>query len=233
MTDGHWHIFEAFEPLVTAVKDATITLLEEAIASRGGAVIALPGGHTPVPIFEAIARHDLDWSKVTILPTDDRFVAGESLLSNSSMLARIFDPPGATLISFESTSDDLAEAAALANDRIMGLAWPLDLVWTGVGTDGHTASILVGPDIELAFHGAAGRRIVGITPDPLPPEAPVTRVTMTSAALADTRALTIVIKGAGKRDMVERALAEGASTAIPIGRVLADTPLPAEIYWCP
>ena len=232
MADIRWHGFNGFQALLDSVADAVIALVEEAISQRGKAVLALPGGKTPVAIFEAIARRGLDWTRVTILPTDDRLVASENPLCNSSMLARIFGPVGAKLIPFNGASHDLLAAAALVNDRIAGLDWPLDLVWTGVGEDGHTASILPGPDIEAAFDVPASRRVVGNTPDPLPPEAPFLRVTLTSAALLDTRALMIVMTGVKKRQLVEQAISEAHRSTIPIGRVLADAQVQADIYWC-
>ena len=232
MADARWHIFDSFQPLLETVTDAVIALMEDAISRRGGAVLALPGGKTPVAIFEMIATRRLDWARVTILPTDDRLVANESPLCNSSMLAGIFGPVGAKLISFNVPDQDMHATAALVNDRIAGIDWPLDLVWTGVGEDGHTASILPGPDIEAAFDAPASRRVVGNTPDPLPPEAPFPRVTLTSAALLDTRALMIVMTGIKKRQLVEQAISEAHGSKIPIGRVLADAQVPADIYWC-
>ncbi len=68
-------------------------------------------------------------------------------------------------------------------------------------------------------------------PDPLPPEAPVARVTLSRHAIATTRALMIAITGDAKRKVLEQAIAEGPSSPYPIGRVLADVELPIDIHW--
>ena len=233
MIDVRWRCFPSFPLLKQALSAATVALIEDAIASRGTATIALAGGTTPVPIFRHIATHDLDWAKVTVLPTDDRLVVEGDPLSNTTMLADIFRPKGASIVRLDLKAQTIEEAADAANAKVSALSFPLDLVWTGVGADGHTASILAGPDIEKAFQAAGSRRMVGIRPDPLPPEAPVSRVTMTSASLLDTRALFVVTTGADKRARIEQGLSDGATSPLPIGRVLAGATHPIDIYWCP
>ena len=79
--------------------------------------------------------------------------------------------------------------------------------------------------------GPKERRALGVRPDPLPPEAPVDRVTLSRAALVEARALTIAISGKEKKSVVERAINEGPLSTFPIGRVLADTELPVDIHW--
>jgi 6-phosphogluconolactonase len=68
-------------------------------------------------------------------------------------------------------------------------------------------------------------------PDPLPAEAPVARVTLSGAAILSARAILVVISGAQKRAVVERALRAGRFSRTPIGRVLANAKTPIEIHW--
>ena len=100
-----------------------------------------------------------------------------------------------------------------------------------MGADGHTASIFPGPDLEAAL--TAPHRAIGVTPDPLPPEAPVARVTLTKSAIVSARAVLIHITGAEKRKVLEKALKDGAGSKYPIGRLLADTSQAIDIHWCP
>ena len=100
-----------------------------------------------------------------------------------------------------------------------------------MGADGHTASIFPGPDLTEALTGPKERRALGVMPDPLPPEAPVARVTLSHAAIASARALIIAITGDEKKGVLERAIAQGASSSYPIGRVLAEVELPVDIHW--
>ena len=118
-----------------------------------------------------------------------------------------------------------------ADARLQELHWPPDLVWLGVGNDGHTASIFAGPDLDEALNGPKARRAVGVLPDPMPADAPVARVSLTKAAIVSARTLMIVVTGAEKRAMLERAIKDGASSTVPIGRVLADAEQAIDIHW--
>jgi 6-phosphogluconolactonase len=102
-----------------------------------------------------------------------------------------------------------------------------------VGGDGHTASIFPGPDFDEALNGPKERRALGVMPDPLPPEAPVARVTLSRQAIVSSKALMIAVTGKEKRKVLEDAIKQGAGSPYPIGRVLADVELPVDIHWAP
>ena len=120
-----------------------------------------------------------------------------------------------------------------ADARLQDLSWPPDLVWLGMGNDGHTASIFAGPDLQNALDAPKARRAIGVMPDPLPAEAPVARVTLTRAAILSARTVTITITGDEKRALLEQAIADGQSSKLPIGRVLAEIDQPIDIHWAP
>jgi 6-phosphogluconolactonase len=206
--------------------------IRSALAARGHALIALPGGKSPGPVFEKLAAESLDWKRVTIVPTDDRLVPPEDPLSNVGMIAQHFLPCGARVMPIAVANvKDYRAAGKAADATLARLEWPPDLVWLGVGQDGHTASIFRGPDFEEALDGTEACRAVGVMPDPLPPEAPVARVTLSGAAILSARDLMLVFSGAEKRAVVERAIEEGRRSKLPIGRLLAETTCPIEIHW--
>ncbi len=209
-------------------------VIESAIEAHKGARIALPGGRTPELLFKALLKNKaIDWSKVTVVPTDDRLVPLGDPLSNYAKIEAAFGPAGAEVISLvdEAALGQTAEAGRLADERLRLLQWPLDLVCLGMGADGHTASIFPGPDLEKALSGPRERRAVGVRPDPLPPEAPVERVTLTAAALSSARTVMIMLSGAEKRSMLERAIKEGPLSKAPIGRLIAELDVPIDIFW--
>jgi 6-phosphogluconolactonase len=72
-----------------------------------------------------------------------------------------------------------------------------------------------------------------VMPDPLPSEAPVARVTLTRAAILSARTVLIAITGDEKRALLEQAIADGQSSKLPIGRVLAEIDQPIDIHWAP
>ena len=227
-----WWEYEEADEWSDALAGDIGFIIESAIDARGGAVIALAGGRTPAPVYEKLLAAKIDWKRVTIVPTDDRIVPLGDPLSNVTGLGKAFLPKGARVIPLVSEkADDYKAAGRAADARLADFHWPLDLVLLGMGADGHTASIFPGPDFDEALNGPKERRALGVLPDPLPPEAPVARVTLSGAAIANAKSLMIAITGAEKRKVLEAAIAQGASSAYPIGRVLAETELPVDVHW--
>jgi 6-phosphogluconolactonase len=232
MFEGDWRKFDDREVMAQRVASYVAPLIRSAIAARGGATLALAGGQTPIPAFRELAEARLDWSNVTLLPTDDRLVAADDPLSNIGLIRRCFGATDATTLALTDVSDgDPIKAAEDANARLALLDWPLDLVWLGIGEDGHTASILPGPDFDKAL--TASQRACGVVPDPLPKDAPVARVTLTRAALLSTHVLLVMFTGARKQAIIERAIADGPQATTAIGRILADTPMPVVLFSSP
>ncbi|HEY0447150.1 MAG TPA: 6-phosphogluconolactonase [Allosphingosinicella sp.] len=234
MDEIEWWEFDSAGEMAEQVSGDIAFVIDSAIGAHGGARIAVPGGQTPDVIYDALIRNKgIDWSKVTLIPTDDRLVPLDDPLSNYAKLNRYFGSRGANIVSLvdESSLGDYREAGRLADARLALLEWPLDLVWLGMGADGHTASMFPGPDLDRAVAGPRERRAVGVRPDPMPPEAPVERVTLTAAALSSARAVMIVITGAEKRSTLERAIEEGPLSAKPIGRVIANIDAAIDIFW--
>ena len=232
MIEAEWLDHDTTAEMADAVVGDVGLVIAAALESRGEALIALPGGKSPAPILERLAAAPIDWYDVTIIPTDDRLVAADSPLSNVAMIARRFEPKGARVLPLTLDGDsDYRTAGKIADAQLSGLNWPLDLVWLGVGVDGHTASIFPGPDLENALDGPPARKAVGVMPDPLPPEAPVARVTLSRAGIVSSRILLLTCSGAEKRAVVERALENGPLSATPIGRVLAAAKSPIYVHW--
>jgi 6-phosphogluconolactonase len=232
MTEIEWWEYDAPAEMAEAVAGDVQFVIESALDARGAAVIALSGGKTPIPIYDKLAKAKLDWKRVTIVPVDDRIVPLGDPLSNVTMIGKAFIPKGARVIPLVSEAAADHKAAGRAADaRLQDLHWPLDLVLLGMGGDGHTASIFPGPDYDEALSGPRERRALGVLPDPLPADAPVARVTLSRAGIVSARALMVAITGADKRQVLERAIAQGPSSTYPIGRVLADVELPVDVHW--
>lgn len=231
MIEAEFWDYEDEDEWADAVAGDIGFIIEQALDARGQALVAFPGGGTPGPIFARLARAKLKWKNVTIIPTDDRLVAVNDPLSNVAGIAKVFIPLGARVLPIATENKDHKLAGNAADARLQDLHWPPDLVWLGIGADGHTASIFPGPDLDEALNGPKARRAVGVMPDPLPAEAPVPRVTLTRAAILSARTLIIAIRGNEKQKVLERAIADGPGSGVPIGRVLADYEQPIDIHW--
>ena len=232
MIEAEWWDYDDMDELADAVAGDVGFIIESALDARGQALIALPGGKTPLPIYEKLAAAPIKWKHVTIIPTDDRLVPVSDPLSNAAMLAKAFMPKGARVLPIGSENKDHKAAGNAADARLQDLHWPPDLVWLGVGGDGHTASIFAGPDLDDALNAPKARRAVGVLPDPLPPEAPVARVTLTKQSILSARTLMLVVTGNDKRTLLEQAIKDGPLSPLPVGRVLAEAEQAIDIHWC-
>ncbi|HEX8838944.1 MAG TPA: 6-phosphogluconolactonase [Sphingomicrobium sp.] len=234
MIEAEWWEYDSLDELADAVAGDVGFIIESAVDARGSSLIAVPGGSTGPAIFPRLIKQKLPWKKVTVIPTDDRIVPLDSELANVRSIAKSFIPAGARVIPIVSGgAEDYRLAGNAADARLQDLPWPPDLVWLGMGKDGHTASIFAGSDLQGALDAPKARRAVGVMPDPLPEEAPVARVTLTRAAILSARTVVIVITGDEKRAVLEQAIADGQSSRVPIGRVLAEAEQPIDIHWCP
>ncbi|MCK9541183.1 MAG: 6-phosphogluconolactonase [Novosphingobium sp.] len=167
-------------------------------ASDSPVAISVPGGSTPFPIMERLVRLPLEWARVQVWPGDDRIVPESHAASNTGRIRALFEPAG-------------AQVMALTQGAIPPR---FALVWLGMGEDGHIASLFPNTD-PRADDPARVRRI---TPDPLPPEAPFDRLSLTIPALLDSDALMFVIRGGQKRALFEQAAAGGHD--LPVARLL-------------
>lgn len=167
-------------------------------AAAGDVVITVPGGSTPFPIFARLAAEQLDWSRIVVWPGDDRMVLEDNPASNVGRIRAALEPVGARIVAL--TEDARPPHFALA--------------WLGMGEDGHIASLFPNTDPSPSDPVKVRR----ITPDPLPPEAPYDRVSLTIPALLDSDALLFVIRGAEKRALFEAA-ARGEND-LPVARLL-------------
>lgn len=225
-----WWEFDSVEEFVDGVVGDVTFIIESALDARGQALVAFPGGNTPRPILEKLAEAPLRWKGVTIIPTDDRLVPVSDPLSNVAMLAKIFLPKGARVLPLNSDAADYKLAGSAANARLADLHWPPDLVWLGMGSDGHTASIFAGPDLANAMVPPKGIKAVGVRPDPMPADAPVDRVSLTATAIAEARTTMLVISGEDKQQLLEKAIEDGAKSTYPVGRVIDAVTVPVDIY---
>ena len=188
------------------IADIIAARLANALSSSAGQIaISVPGGSTPFPIFEELVKCDLDWARITVWPGDDRIVPEDHAASNTGKIRRIFEPVGAGV----ATLSDEAQPPHFA------------LCWLGMGADGHIASLFPNTDPQVDDAQMLRR----LTPDPLPPEAPFDRITMTIPALLKSDALMFVIRGEEKLAVFNAGL--NGEHDLPIARLLgaADQPV--------
>ena len=174
----------------------------------GSIAITIPGGATPFPILALLADSSLDWTRIAVWPGDDRIVPQDHPASNVGRIRAALEPLGATVVALRE-----------------GVQPPhFALTWLGMGADGHIASLFPNTD-PRADDPALVRRL---TPDPLPPEAPFDRLSLTIPALLNSAALVFVIRGADKHTLF--AAARRGANDLPIARLLAAAHQPVTCF---
>src|SRR5690606_33459655 len=83
-----WHEFPPSRELAGKLAADVADLLTNAIAERGGSLLAISGGTTPQLFLEELSKAELDWQKVTVTLADERFVPPSSERSNARLAAR-------------------------------------------------------------------------------------------------------------------------------------------------
>jgi 6-phosphogluconolactonase len=198
--------------------------IDEALRSRGRALIVLAGGNTPRETYRLLARAMAERrvlaDRVTWLFGDERWVPVHDPQSNEGMArACLLDPvaaPPDTVISWEAGRGDPVECAARYSAKareVMG-GKEADLVFLGMGADGHTASLF--PDATV--HLSAGRS-VAVGPD-IPgfaaavssPTARGWRLTLCPGALSAARTVMFLVAGDEKAAALRRARAGDPAT---------------------
>lgn len=198
--------------------------LEQSLLVHDHASFAVPGGTTPGPIFDTLSAVNLDWERVHVFLTDERWVPESSDRSNTRLLReRLLTGPAAKakLVPLYAQTDTPEEAL---DDLAAELApeFPVSVMLLGMGADMHTASIFPGAD----------RLADALAPDAPPlmamraPGAPEPRVTLTAPVLRGAMSRHIVITGAEKREALSRAETLDPGEA-PVAAILAGT----TVHW--
>ena len=224
------------EALASAVAEALAAAIREGLATRGEAWLALAGGSTPFAAYRRLAAMALPWSTVHLVASDERWVPATHEKRNERALADAFAAAnGATihpLVPEAERAFVAAEAGATAEASLSPLAHrAFDAVLLGMGADAHFASLFPQVTPASALDGGHCAPVVALVPDPLPPEAPYPRVSLTLSRLVATRSLLLMITGEAKRAVLESARTRPATDA-PIHALLAAAPDLA-IHWSP
>ncbi|MBI1418227.1 MAG: 6-phosphogluconolactonase [Limimaricola sp.] len=197
--------------------------LRQALSARDIVSFAVPGGTTPGPVFDALCAANLDWARVRVLPTDERWVPQTSPRSNARLIREHLltgRAEAATLIPLSSDAATPEEGLEALTQNLLPVL-PLSVALLGMGADMHTASLFPGADqLQAALHGDAP--LVAIHA----PGAPEPRVTLSARVLNDAMSLHVVITGDDKRAALDRARNLPPEQA-PIAAVLSG----ATVHW--
>ncbi|HJS17499.1 MAG TPA: 6-phosphogluconolactonase [Anaerolineales bacterium] len=174
---------------------------EKAVRDRSRFLVALNGGSTPAGLFQLMAaeyRERVDWDNVHVFWGDERCVpiadpgssygqAWDSFLRHVPIPESNVHRIKGELLPVEASKDYTHTLSRFASPP---LGWPrFDLVYLGMGEDGHTASLFPGSPIDITAP------VVPVTAHYQ--DRPAQRVTLTPPVFNSAR--TIMFMAAGEK----------------------------------
>lgn len=205
-------VYPDFETLSRAAAELFVEQAKQAIAAHGRFSVALSGGHTPKRTYEILAqapyRDQVDWGKVHVFWGDERCVPASDPRSNERMarLALLDHVPIPTeqihAMGGTGSPRELADRyGAVLKTFFAGQPPRLDLIYLGLGDNGHTLSLFPGtPVLEERQRWVAEVYVA---------EQDLYRVTMTAPFANQAAVLAFVVSGKDKAAVVKQILEGG------------------------
>ncbi|HEY9796742.1 MAG TPA: 6-phosphogluconolactonase [Leptolyngbyaceae cyanobacterium] len=209
--------------------EVVLAKMQGAIQEQGRCTIALAGGGTPKPLYEAIASQDLPWEKIHVFWGDERYVPPDHPDSNQAMARSAWldkvDIPSANI---HPMPTDGATPAADAQKHEVELRdffgtpegeFPkLDVILLGIGDDAHTVSLF--PHTE-ALQVQDQLVTVG-NKDGQP------RITFTAPLINHAHCVIFLVAGASKRPALAQIFAPDADALTYPARLIQPQ---GELWW--
>lgn len=190
------------------------------------ALLVVPGGTTPGPVFDMLCDADLDWSRVDVTLSDERWRAPVHVRANTRLVRARLLVGRAAQAHFLPMSAPGPQPEPLLPDLEANIVprLPIAVCLLGMGTDMHTASLIPGADnLELALSDSAPVLVAMRKPG-----LPEPRVTMSARVLDAALCKHLVITGSAKRAALERARGLPHEQA-PVAAVLDEM----NVHWAP
>jgi 6-phosphogluconolactonase len=225
------HEYTDAKALVDAFSEKLAGIIKQAISLKGSASIAVSGGSTPKPLFQALSRIDLPWSKVNITLADERWVDNLDDASNEKLVREnllVNHASSAHFISMTTRDENAENAVDEISARLSEMGLPLDVLILGMGEDGHTASLFpCSAQIEEGLNVARQTPVLATQPT----TAPHQRMSLSLAEIIKSKHVFLHITGEKKRKVLEDAIANHTFIEKPIKAVCDSCTV--NLVWAP
>ncbi len=207
------------EMLVISLADRIAAQLAQHLRTNDRASLCLPGGTTPMPVFDMLSDADLDWARVTVFLGDERWVPEDSPRSNSALIRRNLLKGEAAAANYLPLYTGTATPEEAVDDRAAAVTahLPITVLMLGMGNDMHTASLFPGSPQLAAGLAADAPAVIAVSEG-----VPEPRLTLSAPALQSAIWSHLMITGPEKRAAVEAAQHLPPEEA-PIRAVLGNT----------
>ena len=211
------------EMLIIEVAQKIVGDLKTALLTQENVSFVVPGGTTPGPIFDILCAADIEWNRVHVMLSDERWVPDDNDRSNAKLLRDRLLVNRAAAAKFTPFYVPDVEVADACKDVSETLAseWPISVLVLGMGADMHTASLFPQANgLGAALNANADALL------PIQAEGQEQRVTLSAPVLNSAISKHIVIFGDDKRAALD--VAKGSLPEVaPVAAVLDG----ATIHW--
>ena len=189
--------------LALSLADRLASQLAQHLRSNEQGSLCVPGGTSPVQVFDTLSGSDIDWDRVTVFLGDERWVDGDHKRSNSRLLRRhlLKDRAAAAQYIDLYTGDPRPEDATEALAEALKPHLPITAVLLGMGNDMHTASLFPGADHLAEALSPGAPPVMAVRAE----GAAEPRITLTRPVLSNAIHIHLLIMGPEKREALERA----------------------------
>ena len=225
------YFLDTREQASEAAAEAVAKALSKRLEAQRAVSLVVSGGSTPAQCFAALARSDLDWPRVHVLTSDERWVPPSDDHSNEKLVREtLLQGPAsaATLWPFYADGEDIAERCKTLDETIRTLPIPFACCLLGMGEDGHFASLF--PDADNLAQGLDDE-----SPDLCMPvttaASPYPRISLTLTALSRSDEIALLMFGDRKREVYEHAKSSG--NTYPVAHLIKQKRAPVRVFWAP
>jgi 6-phosphogluconolactonase len=225
------HDFATRDEASLAAAEHIAGLLRAELGEHEATSLIVTGGSSPAQCYAALATTAIDWSQVSIVLSDERWVSpthkdsNEKLVRGSLLQGRA---AAANLLSIYTSSATPADRCKTLDDILPTLPMPFACALLGMGDDGHFASLF--PDAENLAAGLAADNPAWCLPVTTAASEHL-RISLTLAALLRSAQIVLLFFGTIKRDVYEHAKAE--APVYPVTRLLSQERVPVHVFWAP
>ncbi|MGB5492270.1 MAG: 6-phosphogluconolactonase [Woeseiaceae bacterium] len=223
------HLFETRQQASEAAAERIAELLVTRLESQAEASIVVSGGTTPRQCMSALAKTPLDWQRVQVALSDERWVAADHEDSNERLVreALLVDEAAAAKL-LPVFADDVSpeERCEALQNPLPVLPFACSLI--GMGADGHFASLF--PDADQLTQGLdveGGRLYIPVTTA----ASPHPRISMTLAGISRSDEIALLFFGEEKLAVYRQALE--LANGYPVSRLLRQKRAPVRLFWAP
>lgn len=225
------NFFDTREQASLAAADRISALLSKRLDAQRAASLVVSGGSTPVQCLAALAGENIDWDRVHVLLSDERWVPPSDADSNEKLVRETLlqdRAAAATLWPYYDAGAAIDDRCVTLAETIRTLPIPFACSLLGMGEDGHFASLFPdaanlaqgldyeGPDLCLAVTTAAS---------------PHARISLTLTPLSRSDEIVLLIFGDKKREVYEQAKASG--NTYPVAHLIKQKRAPVRVFWAP